>query len=159
MTAPGLRALTTATLILAGMCFSAGLILPIVEFSRLWLFDDAYSILSLVGALAGAGEWLLAAIVSAFAVVFPAAKILLLGVILGRLPDVSGRSRTVTALEIIGKWSMLDVLVAAVLIVAVKVGGIQSAATQPGIYVFVAAIVLSFAGNRMVSRLLVRQEI
>ena len=146
-----------STLIVAAMCFSAGLILPIVEFRRFWLFDDSYSILSLVGALGTAGEWLLAMIVAAFAVVFPAAKILLLGGILGRLPDVSGRSRTVHALEIIGKWSMLDVLVVAVMIVAVKVSGMQSAATQPGIYVFVAAILLSFAGNRMVAGLLGRQ--
>jgi paraquat-inducible protein A len=154
VTPPALRTLAMMVLMTAAMCFAAGLILPIVELRRFFVFDDGYSILSLVATLWGAGEWLLAAIVAAFAILFPALKLLLLGAILARLPDVPDKSRMVDLIDIIGKWSMLDVLVVAVLIVAVKVSGIGTAATQPGLYLFVAAVMLSIAGNRLVRRVL-----
>lgn len=140
----------------AALLLAAGVGLPIIELKRFFIFEDGYSILAMFQTLAREGEWFLAAIVGLFAVVFPAAKIAALALIVAR-PRVSCRSTWITTtVDWLGKWSMLDVLVVAVLIVAVKVSGIQKAATQPGVYCFVASIALTFVAGRLAKRLLIR---
>ena len=51
-----------------------------------------------------------------------------------------------------GRWSMLDVLVVAVLIVAVKLGPIASIEVHYGLYVFgIAVLLIMYITNRVVS--------
>ena len=51
-------------------------------------------------------------------------------------------------LETIGRWSMLDVFMVVLTIVAVEVSIISNVTTHAGLYVFTAAVVLSMAGVR-----------
>jgi paraquat-inducible protein A len=53
------------------------------------------------------------------------------------------RKKVLFWLKILGKWSMLDVFVVAIVIVAVKFGLMAKAEPRAGVYVFGAAILLS----------------
>jgi paraquat-inducible protein A len=59
-----------------------------------------------------------------------------------RLPE-KRREKMLHWLGILGKWSMLDVLVVAILIVLVKLGPLAKVEPQKGVYVFALAILLS----------------
>lgn len=154
MTRPWTRRLAILALAGALVCLYAGVRLPIIELKRFFVFEDGYSILSMIATLADGGEWLLALIVGLFAIVFPLAKIAALGVVLTRFVSPERKALIARLVDALGKWSMLDVLVVAVLIVAVKITGLQKAATQPGLYLFVASIALTFLASRFARRLL-----
>jgi paraquat-inducible protein A len=53
------------------------------------------------------------------------------------------RKRLLYYLSILGKWSMLDVFVASIIIVAVKLGVLASAKVEKGIYFFGMSIFLA----------------
>ena len=62
-----------------------------------------------------------------------------------RGPD---HARLLGWLETFGRWSMLDVFMVVLTIVAVEVSIISNVTTHAGLYVFTAAAVLSMAGIR-----------
>ncbi len=85
----------------------------------------------------------------AFTVAFPALKMLVaLTLWYGadtRGPDLAG---LLGWLETFGRWSMLDVFVVALTIVAIQISIVSDVTTHAGLYVFTAAVVLSMAGVR-----------
>ncbi len=133
---------------------AAGLTVPFLSVERFFIFTDRISVLAALSQLVAAGEWLVAAVLFLFSVLFPAAKIGL-ALWLWHFADIggSGFARAVRRLEVLGKWSMLDVLVAALLIVSVKASAIADARTEPGLYLFLAAVVLSMVVVHRVRRL------
>lgn len=134
-------------LILASAGFyGAALFTPMVEVSTL-LFDDPISIASLLLDLAADGEYLLLAILVVFSVGFPLAKIVfLLLVYRFTAVDRPAFARRMWILERTGKWSMLDVMVVAVAIVAMKSNIFVTMATNPGLYCFIAFVACSALG-------------
>lgn len=121
-----------------------GLTAPSIEFSRFYFLTDRHSILSVIIGLWQEGEAFLAAILALFSVAFPILKIITLAaastamVITGRIAK-----RILHIAVILGRWSMLDVLVLALVIFYVKNSGIGDANTLPGIWFFAAAVVLT----------------
>lgn len=132
---------------------AAGVILPLLRIDRLWLFSDTVSLWQAITALFDAGETFLAVVLTLFSIVFPAAKLGLLAVTWTLLP-VDGRAFRLAlgALDTLGKWSMMDVLVTALLILSLKAQGLANAASAPGVYCFAAAVVLSMAAGGLVRR-------
>ena len=53
------------------------------------------------------------------------------------------RGKILEWLGFLGKWSMLDVFVVAILIVAVKLGPLANVTPRAGVYIFSLAIILS----------------
>src|SRR6185503_2851532 len=104
-----------AVLALTGVTLAVGLDLPVVTL-RSGLAHDSYSVLGGIADLARSDELLLALIVLAFSVLFPIVKLGLLAHVLFRPVAVEQRTRLVRALERLGRWSMLDVFVIAILI-------------------------------------------
>lgn len=139
---PGRAGLAAALLALAAAGFALGLYLPIIKLERLFVFTDEHSIVTMIQALFSEGEVLLGLIIVTFSVVLPALKILTLAVLLAcngaRLPPW-----LIHLIAVLGRWSMLDVLVVAIVIVAMKTSGIGSALSQPGLYFFTASVVLT----------------
>ena len=124
------------------MAFGLGISLPIVAFERFFFLSDSYSILSLVVALWDQGEFLLTVIIGGFSVLLPAIKLILLAVVQNaRLSGWSARSHI--TLASLGRWSMMDVLVVALLIVAMKTSGVATALSQPGLYCYSASVLLT----------------
>lgn len=126
---------------------AAGIGLPLLHVDRLWVFTDSVSLWQAIVVLYAEGEVVLAVLLTLFSIVFPAAK--LLGLLwLWRRPS----PRLLAVVEGLGRWSMMDVLVVALLIVSLKGSGLVNAASAPGVYCFAAAVALSMIGGRLVPR-------
>jgi len=138
-------------LVIALVCLVAGLTLPIMEVSNLWVFRGAYSIVDGIVVLIEQGDIFIAAVVAIFSVLLPTAKILGLLALWRRVDQ--GRhlsSRLPALLEAIGKWSMLDVFVVALMVFAAKASMLADANVAPAVIPFVASIVLTIYCSRSI---------
>jgi paraquat-inducible protein A len=149
----GRPAAPAVVLALAAGTLVVGLDLPVVTL-RTGLTHDRFSVLGGVADLMRSGEVLLGLIVLAFSVVFPIAKLLALGLVLFRPVEEQRRTRLVRSLARLGRWSMLDVFVIAILIGSVHLGILSEAWAETGVYVFAAGILLSMFATLAVQRLL-----
>lgn len=132
-------------------CLVAGLTLPIMEVSNFWVFHGTYSILDGIALLFDQGDILIAVVVIAFSILVPAVKILALLGLWQRIRQ--GRhlsSRLPALLDGIGKWSMLDVFVVALLVFAAKTRTFADATVAPAVIPFIASIVLTIYCNRSI---------
>lgn len=140
--APGVH--LPALLAVALVCLVAGLTLPIMAVRQFWLFEGRYSILGGIGVLLREGEVFTGALLLGFSVLLPAFKIVALLVTWLRLRRGARAShRLAVFLEAVGKWSMLDVLVIALIVFAAKAGPLVDAEVAPAIFPFVASIGLT----------------
>jgi paraquat-inducible protein A len=133
-----------------------GLSLPLMEvekkvFWKVWKND--YSVFTGMLSLAKQNEIFLAAILFFFGMVFPFAKLGVLGVIWFARMAEKHRQRVLRWLGMLGKWSMLDVFAVSILIVLVKIGPVVQVKPQRGVYVFGAAILASMITNLYLERL------
>ena len=138
--------LVIACLLFSTTLLVTGLSLPLMdaETGILWThWKNSYSVWTGVVALWRANELLLSTVLFLFSMVFPFAKLAALSIIwFVRLPDEQ-RTRLLHWLGLLGKWSMLDVFVVAILIVLVKLGPLAKVTPRSGVYVFTAAIAAS----------------
>ncbi|MCR4337030.1 MAG: paraquat-inducible protein A [Candidatus Omnitrophica bacterium] len=119
-----------------------GFNLPILTVRKLWE-SNTYSILSGIQNLWKEEYYTLAFIIFFFSIIFPIAKLMSLSVVwFVRLRDEQ-RQKLIYFLELLGRWSMLDVFVAAIIIVWVKLGALADAKAEDGIYFFGASILLA----------------
>ncbi|MEN0087991.1 MAG: paraquat-inducible protein A [Pseudomonadota bacterium] len=143
-----MKVLLTFCLAGSAFCLGLGLVLPLVELERLFVLTDRPSLIEIIIGLTNQGSWAIAAVVAVFSVLFPAAKIL--AVTASALG--AGRSRITGMLAAVSKWSMLDVLLVAILIFAAKTSGLASAVTQPGVWFFAASTLLAAGASFLVRR-------
>jgi paraquat-inducible protein A len=99
------------------------------------------------------GSWPLAVIVFVASIVVPVAKLLLLSLLLisvqlGETRRVRLRSQVYRGLEIIGRWSMLDIFVVAMLAALVQVENLAELRPGPGAMAFGAVVVLTLLATR-----------
>ena len=132
---------------------AVGVTQPIVTIERLLLISTPYSILDVTLALFESGEWPVAVIVGTFSLLFPAAKLLLmLGVWHRMRRGRTAPGRLLQALDLVGRWSMLDVLAAAVIVFAIKTNALADARFEPGVYFFLASIVATALCSMLLKR-------
>jgi paraquat-inducible protein A len=106
--------------------------LPLMQTSAFYFFEDNPSIVGLIATLYGGNEWLLLGVITLFAVALPTFKLL----VLHQAAYTGEKGRAFHILAALGRWSLLDVLVVALIIVAVKSSGLAAAASQPGLWFF-----------------------
>lgn len=134
---------------LAILSLLPGLFLPVLEVSRFGGVTD-YSILDGIVALWRGGNLGVALVILVFSVIFPLAKLAaILFASLGPEPS-AGRRRLAGLALTLGKYSMLDVFVVALLILVFKLGGMIEARVAGGLYLFVLAIALTTLANLLV---------
>jgi len=136
----------------AAVLLALGLALPIVEVERLLVFEERASLLRLVYELLAQGEILLGAVVAVFSVAFPVFKLGLLIKLCVRPPVAEAARRALAWIDRLGRWSMLDVLVVALVVFSVKTSGWATAASQPALYCFTAAVLLKMAAAAIIRR-------
>jgi len=147
------RRLDIPILVVAAMAaLLPGLLLPGVTFRKI-LTRDTYSILEGIGNFFASGEIVLAIVIFLFSVAFPLAKLVALLFVWFIPLDARRRRAAVIVLTILGKWSMLDAFVIAILLGALRLGILADTEVEPGIYVFAAAILLSLAASFLVDRI------
>lgn len=130
-----------------------GVTLPALRFENLFA-DDVFSVLSGIQAFLASGNLLLALLLFVFSVAFPLVKVTGI-LVLWLVPLAEARrGELVRWLEFLGKWSMLDSFVIAVLIAAIQLGILTQALAEPGIHVYMAAILASLAATFLLSAML-----
>jgi len=124
--------------------FGLGVFAPMMTLHKgFWIFTEAssYSILAGIEDLHAGGNTWLALLILVFSVVFPCVKIILLS--WAWLTKRHSHSRRiVTCVSVLGKWSMLDVFVVALLVCAVKVNGVVSMEVRWGLHCFCLSVLL-----------------
>jgi paraquat-inducible protein A len=141
-------------LILTTLLLVVGLTAPIVTLRKFVLVENSFSVLSGVAQLAREGQWFLFFIISGFSVLLPLLKIGVLYRLVSRRRSCdASMHRYLHWMHVYGKWSMLDVFIVAVLVVAVKLGAIASVEMRFGLYAFAGSVLLTMAITAWVVKL------
>ena len=152
---PRRSGMVRALLVLSMLFLPLGLTLPVLETTRLWVFKESYSLVDAVRALFEAGEIALAMLIALFSLVTPALKLIAVS-LLHICPPANSEAALPRWIERLGKWSLTDVLVVAVLIVVWSGTGLQLA-VQPGLWFFAACAVMTMSASGLVVRDLKRR--
>jgi paraquat-inducible protein A len=149
----GLLLLASAALLAAGWT------LPVMSVRTAFIFYDEVSIASGAVKLMEGGQYFLFAVIVIFSILFPAAK-LLAALYVWYLADLARLrlSRLVAWIEALGKWSMLDVFVIALLVVMIQGTLLSDVALHAGLYAFAAAVLLGMVLTHRLARLVRRLE-
>ena len=138
---------TWALLIAAVVLYIPANVLPIMETGSLF-GSQSDTILSGVVYLWTSGSWPLAAVVFFASIMVPLLKmiavtLLLVSVQLRSKWRVDQRARLYRLVESIGRWSMLDIYVVAILVTLVQAQALASIRAGPGAIAFGAVVVLT----------------
>ena len=145
-----LRLLLGITLLL----LVAGLLAPIITLNKFIVIENTFSVLSGTLELLKDGQFFLFILIAGFSIVMPLLKLAVLHKLLTTKETESNNiNRYLHWMHLYGKWSMLDVFVVAVLVVAVKLGAIASVDMRYGLYLFAAAVVLTMVVTARVVKL------
>ncbi|PWQ99094.1 paraquat-inducible protein A [Leucothrix pacifica] len=123
-----------------------GVTAPLLTLQKLYFIENSISLISTIQVLYRDQEWLLFSIISVFSLCVPVIKIVSLLLITnveyrpGSLLD-----KSLSLIETLGKWSMLDVFVVALLLVSVKLGALAKVEVHYGLYVFAFSVILTMA--------------
>ncbi len=141
-------------LLAAAAALLAGWLLPVMTIRTLYVFYDEVSILTGAFRLLDSGDYLLFALIALFTVVLPVAKLIFAYLAWNHLKVADPRvRRTLGWVETIGRWSMLDVFVVAILVVVIKLSMVSDVEVHTGLYVFVLAVVLSMVAVHRIATL------
>ena len=124
--------------------YVAGILRPFTAVTKLWIFESEVSVIGGMGALWKENEYFLFLILTLFTVVFPAIKMMAL-LALWVAPGLTRDSaqRYFRFVSNMGKWSMLDVFVVAILVILMRSGGIAEIAIKDGVVLFTCAVILT----------------
>ncbi len=120
--------------------------LPLMSIRTAVIFFDEVSILGAMAVLYQDGFTFLAVLVLVFAIIFPALKLFVMGIAwrgATRDQSLDAVSGPLSLFDRLGKWSMLDVFIAAVVVVGIQSSLISDVAIHPGLYCFAASVLLS----------------
>lgn len=130
-------------LIAAGLLL-AGLVSPIITLTKFMLVENTFSVLSGVVELLMEGRIFLFLLIAGFSIVLPILKLwVLYQLVSKRSAAEKSVRRLLHWMHLYGKWSMLDVFVVAILVVAVKLGAIADVEMRFGLYAFAASVLLT----------------
>ena len=119
----------------------AGIVLPSLTVSTLAILSNSVSILSGLVVLWDDDQYFLFLVLLVFSVLFPAVKLVFGLWVWFFSGNPSGTA--VARLEGLAKWSMLDVLVIALLVAALNVTVISGVLIHAGLYLFTGSVILS----------------
>jgi paraquat-inducible protein A len=124
--------------------FIAGVFLPFTSVTKLWLFQNQISVYHGLIILWQAGEMFLFLILFVFTVCFPFVKLTAM-LVLWLYPHVGAdhARRMFHFVSNMGKWSMLDVLVVAILVLTIKSSGIANIRVADGFFLFFVSVMLT----------------
>lgn len=151
ISAPGCRqqsaSRTAAAAFAAFVLFWPAILCPILQIEKLGHRQES-SILSGTVDLLSHGSWLVGGIVLLFSVIFPLTKIVLL-LELSLLEFLHRRHKafTLRVMEHVGKWSMMDVMLLAFLVMLVKIGNLVEFHFGPAVIAFIACVTMSMVAS------------
>jgi paraquat-inducible protein A len=133
------------TMLLAALCcFLAGIFLPFTGVTKLWLFENQISVCKGLVILWQNDELFLFLILFVFTICFPFVKVNAL-LALWLYPGLTSEQSKnfYKFVSHLGKWSMLDVFVVAILVLTVKSTGVASIKIGVGFFLFFTSVMLT----------------
>jgi paraquat-inducible protein A len=141
----------------AVVLFGTGVFFPFFHVTKFWVFDSGVSVVGGIITLFQESEYFLFAVLSLFTLVFPCIKLGLLAIVwMEREHDLAKVRRLHGWVESLGKWSMLDVFVVAILIVAMKSAAVAEIHIGSGLYLFTFSVIATQFASAWVARHLAR---
>ena len=139
--------------------FVAGIFLPFTSVTKLWLFENQISVYRGLIVLWKAGELFLFLILFVFTVCFPFVKINAM-LVLWLYPRLDNQQagKLYHFVSNLGKWSMLDVFVMAILVLTVKSSGVANIQVGSGFFLFFISVMLTQFSSLWTGRLVSRLE-
>jgi paraquat-inducible protein A len=150
---PDSLARTTALLVAAYALYLPANLLPILETGEIGGAKASDTILSGVVKLWHGGWWPLAVVILIASIVIPFAKLVVLtGLVVsvrrGGAARLRGRTRLYRLVDVIGKWSMIDIYVGGLLVGLVQFEAFASVAPGPAALAFGAVVVLTMLASQ-----------
>jgi paraquat-inducible protein A len=138
---------TWALVVAAAICYIPANILPVLNTTTLGS-TDSDTIMGGVALLYTTGSWPLALVVLVASVMVPLGKLIALSYLLisvqrGSVQGHRDRTRLYRLVEIIGRWSMLDVFVDTFTVALIPLQPLMSVEPGPGVLFFAAVVVLT----------------
>ena len=131
-------------IILATVFFALGVMLPAIRFTTVFVWTNQHSIATIIWALWKNEEFFLCFVIFMFSIFFPFLKLFYL-LTLVTSPDMPAefRDKSISAMEWLGRYSMTDVMVLALMIFYINASGYTEASVLPGIYFFAASALMT----------------
>lgn len=145
-----MRLLLALTLVLAPLCFGLGIVLPLMRFETLYFFNQSPSLLGVIATLWTGDDPVLAVVVGLVSVVFPVVKLVAISAEAVGLARGSGLAMRL--LPHLSRWSLMDVVLVALVIVAAKTGGLAEAFSQPGLWFYGGSALLAAIAHGLAGR-------
>src|SRR6476469_1193919 len=132
------------TIIMATVFFALGVMLPAIRFTTVFVWTNQHSIATIIWALYKNEEFFLCFVIFMFSIFFPFLKLFYL-LTLVTSPDMPAefRDKSISAMEWLGRYSMTDVMVLALMIFYINASGYTEATVLPGIYFFAASAIMT----------------
>lgn len=147
-----MRILAALMLVCAPLLFALGITLPLLTFEKLIFFEDNPSLLGIVASLAENDDLALALLVGLFSIVFPLVKMVAIASE-GLTPADHAPGWFARLVPLLSKWSMMDVMLVAIVIAAAKTSGLANAFTEPGVWCYAGSALMTSANQWLLSRL------
>lgn len=138
---------TAAATVAAFVLFWPAVLCPILEIEKMGMRQHS-SVLGGAIDLLKQGSWFVGGVVLLFSVVFPLTKIVLL-LELSMLEFLHRRHKATSLkiMEHMGRWSMMDVMLLAFLVMLVKLGNIVQFHFGPAVIAFVLCVTMSMVAS------------
>lgn len=145
-----MRYVLPVLLVLAPFLFALGLTLPLMTFEKLFFFKEDPSLLGIIASLMDSNA-ALALLVALFSIVFPFVKMAAVAAE-ALAPAGSEGSGFAKLVPLLTKWSMMDVMLVAVVITAAKTSGLANAFTEAGLWCYAGAALMTTVIQWIVAR-------
>lgn len=145
-----MRYLLPICLCAATLSFALGVSQPLLRLERLIFLSDEPSLVDMVRGLWRDGDVALAMVIALFSLVFPTAKLVLLHIAAYCGP--ADGPAVPAWFRALSNWSMLDVVLVAIVVFAAKSSSLATALALPGLWFFGASVVLTVAASALLKR-------
>jgi paraquat-inducible protein A len=139
-----IRGLVVASLAL----LVAGAVTPLLTTERFYFFSNTFSLASGLRQLVANDQFLIAAVIALFSLCVPVVKAAVIWV---AASAHAPRSAWLVLADRFGKWSMLEVFVAALVIVALKLGPVVDATLHYAAYLLAASVLLAGLASQILA--------
>ena len=140
------------------MLYLFGIFTPFLTLDKFFIFNQTISLLNSIHILYQQKQVALAVIVALFSVFFPLIKLMLLTLIWFLIRDDRKIQKWLFRIEVVGNWSMLDVFVIAITIVAIKLSGLGNMRVEYGLYLFAASVILTKITLAIIHKLVLKKQ-
>ena len=137
------RTITNLLIFVSFILFTLGVFSPLMTVKKWYIFENTFSLLSGLMQFFYTGQYFLFIIIGVFSLVVPLVKMMLVAVVTNTSSWTdTGRHKLIQWLSLIGKWSMIDVFIVAILVVVGKFRGIAEVEIHYGLYAFALSVIL-----------------